>query len=563
MTPQNIFTQYKLIPAALSCLLISTQSFANLYDAENTQLNNTFRSSVPANEFSIDNLVKGTPDSGNEFGANVSTKKDYATIRENLANKEFKKARVNIEELLQEHPNNTGLYYYFGSLEEAEKNYTKAEKNYIKAIEIDKNNIPAHTALAKLSLLRGDLNKASDYYNQILLIDKKNAHAYMQLAFIAQKKNNTSQVESNLLKAKQAVKGDFTAELAVTSVLGKWYVSQNQTDKYLIQAKELARNNPNKKQAQLLLAAAQDLSGFPDAAEKIMDKIIAKDSKDVKSRMLLVLLLVKQPNKQDKIIKLFDEIHAISPENSQYLVTKARYLTSQHQYSEAKKTAALIIKRLPNSPLGYIVKGEILRSENQIDNALSAYQKAFQIEPNMKLIPTITSLFLTQNQATKAHSWINELLKNNQHNPVLHQQLALVFEHQNNPAQAIHHYEQALKVAPDDLMSLNNLALLFLQQNNPAAIQLAKTAYEKAPQSAALADTYGYTLVRNNQQQAGLIILEKALALQKNSPRIQLHLAEAYLLTGNKSKGTTMLEKIIHSTADKNITLQAKSLLNK
>jgi predicted Zn-dependent protease len=110
---------------------------------------------------------------------------------------------------------------------------------------------------------------------------------------------------------------------------------------------------------------------------------------------------------------------------------------------------------------------------------------------------------------------------------------------------------------------LNNLAFLYSQQNDPQAMELAKRAYDKAPESAAILDTYGYILIKQGQPKEGLPILEKAATLAPKANDIQFHLAEAYSVNDNNQKAIEILEPIVKAEQAFSEKKAAVSLLDK
>ena len=75
--------------------------------------------------------------------------------------------------------------------------------------------------------------------------------------------------------------------------------------------------------------------------------------------------------------------------------------------------------------------------------------------------------------------------------------------------------------------ALNNLAWLYYERKDPRALEIAKKAYELAPNSAPIADTYGWILVEKGEIAKGIEILSKAVQLAPDNKEIADHLKEA------------------------------------
>ena len=122
--------------------------------------------------------------------------------------------------------------------------------------------------------------------------------------------------------------------------------------------------------------------------------------------------------------------------------------------------------------------------------------------------------------------------------------LASAHQSANQQAQAEELYRQIISIQPNNAAALNNLAWMYQEQGNPEAMDMARRAYELAPQSAAVADTYGWILLNNGEETESVAILEKAHELAPESREIAEHLAQAYEVTGNPEKAREILDNI-------------------
>ena len=167
-----------------------------------------------------------------------------------------------------------------------------------------------------------------------------------------------------------------------------------------------------------------------------------------------------------------------------------------------------------------------------------------------------------ENYLTPLNFSITALEKDNK-NGAIHFKLATAYQQQNDTKQAEEHYKAMLAEQPDNVLALNNLAFLYSQKNDPQALELAKKAYDKAPESAAILDTYGYILIKQGQIKDGLPILEKAASLAPKENDIQFHLAEAYFANDNKQKAIEILESIVKAEQGFSEKKAAVNLLDK
>ena len=259
----------------------------------------------------------------------------------------------------------------------------------------------------------------------------------------------------------------------------------------------------------------------------------------------MIKLLSEHPDKEQETLKLLDETARIAPNNPEALVYKTAYLLKLKRNKEALELANKIDAQFPKLVLGKLLKGDIYLAEKNLDKATDMYQQAYKIEPNDRVLFTLADLMNAQNKTPEAIKLLNDALEKNKKNIAIHFKLASIYQQQNDIKQAETHYNAMLAEQADNVLALNNLAFPYSQQNDPRALELAKKAYDKAPESAAILDTYGDILVKQGQPKEGLPILEKAAGLAPQANDIQFHLAEAYSVNNNNQKAIEILERVV------------------
>lgn len=474
-------------------------------------------------------------------------KSNYIEVINLIKQNKPKEARNKLTILLKANPNEPEYYNLQGLLEILVKNTQAAQESYKKALEINPKNLMAHFSLAKLNLDSGDLDKASDYANKAINIDNKNIPTYLVLADIAYKQKKYTDVETILITALDKVKGDIKAEIEVINNLAKFYAAQKQPEKMLSISEDLNKRYSQNSQAMAVLVGAQLVNNKKDLAILTLRQLINQEKQDSDHRLSLAKLLSEQPNTEKEVIKLLDEATEIAPKKTEAIVFKTAYLVKLKRFQEAMEIANKAETLFPNLILGKLLKGDVYLAENKLDKALENYQLTYKAQPNDKVLFIIVDLLIAQKKIPEAISFLEKALEKYPKNGNIRFKFATVYQQLNDIAKAEYHYQTLLADQPENVRALNNLAWLYLQQNNSKALELAKKAYSKAPDSAEIADTYGYTLFKQGQHAEGLTILEKAANLEPSANDIQLHLAEAYAANLNKTKAVEILENIIKS----------------
>ena len=562
MKNEKMITKHRHNIIAIGLLASSSLVTAANYDALNHQQDN-FNS--------LDQIAPLTTEEGGYSStleslrqAELSNKKtNYLEILNLLKQNKLEEAKDKISALLKKNPNEPEYYNLQALLETLKKDTTAAQQSYEKAIKLDPKNILAHLGSAKLALDGGQLDKAKEYANKTLVINDKAINAYLLLADVAYKQKNNAEVEKVLLTAQEKVKGNITAEIEVIKSLGKFYAIQKQPEKILSIGEDMVKRYPNNSMAMSVLAGAQIVNDKKPAAEETLLQIINQEKQDISSRLLLAKLLSEHPDKDKDVLKLLDETAQISPDKPEALVFKTAYLIKMKRNQEALELATRIDKQFSKLVLGKLLKGDVYLAEKKLDKATDMFQQAYKIQPNDKVLFTLVDIMNAQGKLPDAIKLLNNALEKNNKNGAIHFKLATAYQQQNDNKQAEAHYKAILDEQPDNVLALNNLAFLYSQQNDPQAMELAKRAYDKAPESAAILDTYGYILIKQGQPKEGLPILEKAATLAPKANDIQFHLAEAYSVNDNNQKAIEILEPIVKAEQAFSEKKAAVSLLDK
>ena len=560
MNPKNKPSKIQLTAIAIGLLSSSSLVMASTYNPMEHPQNNF--STLGLSNSNVDEQGKSTSILESLQQSELSSKRaHYLEILDLLKQNKLEEAGNKITDFLKKHPDEADYYNLQALLETLKKDLIAAQKNYDKALRLEPKNLLALLGSAKLALDEGQLDKAQNLANKALTINNKAINAYLMLADISYKQKNNAEVEKLLLTAKEKAGDDINLVLEVIKSLGKFYGLQKQPEKILGLCDDLVRRYPNNTMALDMLAQAQLFNHQKALAEQSLQKIIDLDKQDIGSRLLLARLLSEYPDKNKESIALLDEAAKIAPDKPEALVFKTSYLIKHQQYSEALSLAHNIDQQFPKLVLGKLLTGDTYLAQKQYEKANEQYQLAYKIQPNERILLTISDLLIAQNKPSDAIKLLNEALEKTPKDLAIHFKLATIYQQQNDSNLAETHYDAVLTEQNDNVIALNNLAILYAQKDDPRALDLAKRAYEKAPESAAILDTYGHILLKQNQANTGLTLLEKAALLAPKQNDIQLHLAEAYVSNNNTAKAIAILEPLVKTEQDYSEKKTAISLL--
>lgn len=547
LTPSNMIRTV-LLPIVL-CSPVHAATF-----------NTTDNAGIEDNSFDLSSDLLGLDTEQNrQKQAMEQVKRNYLSIVELVKNKDYQEAKTKVAALIEQEPNQSIYYNLQALLQLVDKDLPAAEQSFVKAVELNTKNTQALTGLAKLALDRKQWDKAKKYADKVLAVNPYEVKAYQVLADVTMKQQGIEAVESLLLDAQRQLKDKPATELVILQSLAKVYLKQKQPEKLLVLATDFIKRNPNDNAALSFLAEAQLINKDETGAEKTLRQIIAQQPKDAKHRFLLARLLGQQTGKENESLSLLDNAAENMPNPALVLSYKTAILIKQKHYQKALTIAQQVDQENPTLAIGKILKGDVYLSKKKLPEALSHYQQAYAITPNIKVLDAILKILSQQNKPKDAIALLEKQLAKKTDNTAIQFRLAERYQASQQNDLAAKYYEAVLSKQKDNVIVLNNLAYLYQQQSNPKAVELAKRAYQLAPKSGAIADTYGYILLKQGNKTQSLNILKQAAELNHQLVEIQLHLAETYSANQDKEQAKVILENIINNKSVKPAELkQAK-----
>ncbi len=361
-------------------------------------------------------------------------------------------------------------------------------------------------------------------------------------AEIAFKTGRLIKSEQLLLRGLEKARGNLKSESTLISILGKVYAKQQQADKLLPLAESLLKRFPNEVVALSTMAGAQIVNKQLDEAKNILENIIEKKPKDVGHRLLLVELLIKETQQEKEALKLLSDILKIQANNPKALLFKTKVHIALQQFKSAKKTIKTISRFYPKAAIADQLQGDLNLAQKKYKKALASYKKSYQIRPNNKVLFLMSDLMKFLKQDTAALNLLNSELNKANDNLALQFKLGNIYQQLKEYPKAAKHFEFILEIQADNVAVLNNLAWNYFQQGNAEAINLAKKAYDKAPKSVAIADTYAVILLEKGDKKQALDILKDIAKKSPNAMDIQYHLALAYSKNSQKQQAIDILK---------------------
>jgi len=478
-----------------------------------------------------------------------------------IREKQFVSAKKIINQLINSNPKNVNGYILSAMLGKAERNDRQVKVNFSKVLELDENNIIALHGLADLASKQGGFDQAKRYHNQIIKIDGNYAKSYFALAKIAIKQGGNVQIVPLLNKAYQKAAGELPAQLSVATVLANVYASQSEPAKIITLSNDLIQKYPESNEVLSFKVSALIANKDDAGAEVVLKQLIQKEPNKSEYKVYLTNLLAQQPERLNDVLDLLDQIIEQNPNKIQSYVFKVVHLITLRHYSDALIVAKKVDELFPKYSLGKQLLGRVYLAEKKLDLAVQWYQKAYQQQYNKKVLFNLVDLLKQQGKTDKAIEMLKEQVTKQPDETSILMKIAQLYLQTSRDEKASDYYNQVLQLEKDNVLALNNLAWVNHKMGKEGALALAKQAYLLAPNSATVADTYGYILGQKGDLKNAVMILEKAVALNSKLAAIKIHLAEAYSLMKEKERAVKITDTIDGQALSQEDQLQLQLLL--
>jgi tetratricopeptide (TPR) repeat protein len=371
----------------------------------------------------------------------------------------------------------TDAFMLIGAIESERGESGEAIKAYQQVLSRQSQRTAALTALANLNLGVGSLDKAATYANQAVSVEPTNpiARSMMVRVWLAQG------------KADQA-----SAELA-----------------------RLQKDFPNSPRVLDLVAKRQLLERQPGAARAAYMRAAALAPNDVEAATGLVQLDLASGNVAAAIARVEVALKQARPSPAWFALAASTYV-SAHDYGKAESALKRAIEVEPSRLSNYAFLGQLLASEQRLDEARVEFERIVQSTP--RSIPANTML-------------------------------AILFQLEGKMDVAEQRYRAVLAIDDRAAVAANNLAWIDVANHRrlDEALQLAQTAVSQAPEDPHANDTLGWIFYEKGSYREAIPYLETSVRNSPPSPVLIYHLGMAYYKDGLWDKAKSELSAAVAS----------------
>jgi len=449
--------------------------------------------------------------------------------------KDLKRAEKTANDWLSTSPKNITANLIMASLLLENKKPEKARTFFLKTLSIEPYNLIANMNMIKFNLQENKFDRALERLALVINKYPENTQALRMLAKLSIASKNVDKAINIIESANNKHPFAINSRL----VLAQLMLTNNKPEKTLIIIDDVTKLDNKNKQAYLLKAKAYIALNNIKSAKDTFLLLASLDPENPQAYAELGRLYLNQ--KDFKNAEAFaNKSLKINPEYFGGHIVLAATGIETNNFSMSLKSINALKNIAPDSHIPYEMEADIQTKQKNYKKAIEILKNAWNKNQNIKLANKLMLNYLSDNQKAIAFDAWNELASSDQKNLKLHLTYSLVLHENEQSGKALKVLESQLKTYPDNAILLNNLANLYLDTGNSKALEFAKKAYSKLPDSPAIQDTLGWIYTKQEKNyKAGIPLLEKAYE-KTSAKEIKEHLVQALTASGDVAKANKL-----------------------
>lgn len=484
---------------------------------------------------------------------------DVALITTLMRQREYDKALAAVERMEQKAAPTSALPSNLrGSVLAARGDFPAARAAFEKALQIDPKYFPAAANLATLDLREGHPGDARQRYETLLSNDPKNPQAGVALAVLTARTGGTrDEVLAQLKRAREA-NPDAVLPILATA---RYLMETNAPKDAIPMLQEAANRNPSDVRILDQLALAFRQSGQPGQAIASWEKALRVNPQAGLAQFRIGETQLAGGDR-DAALASFRKAAEISPQALEPKAAMAALLLQQGRKDEAMRIAASLQQNEKTKVAGVMLEGDLHAASGDLPAAIEKYRNAFQAQRTLAVGSKLHKALLAAKRTEEADRMLRDWMRAEPANLALRMFAGESQTARGHWKESFEQYAVVLEKEPKNPIALNNAAWALHQLKDERATEYGRRAYEVAPKSAAIADTYGAILVAKGDRK-GVELLREAVSLAPANPQLRLHLAQALAKFDDKAGARAELETLLQATPEGPAAESAKALLSK
>ncbi len=461
---------------------------------------------------------------------------DYLLAMMHVKEGNLDAAAASVDELIRKSPDSPVGYSLKGMVLFAQQNVDGAEAEYEKALEIDPTYLPAVKSLAGIDTLAGDVDKAKARFERLLEVVPDSEDAWLSLADLAMQQGNLEEAEGYVRSLVEKGPPSLRAHVGLTRL----YLQQNRSREARREIEAALELAPEAPEVLLLGAnvalATSNLREARDRANALQTIANAREN----ARLFVALgalqlrvgeLTLARSNLERVLRDDADNVNALL-ELGRLDLLEGRTRGAREKLTRLQQLEA------QGAPVA-LLEGDTRHAEGDSEGAIALFRQLAEAG-DREGVKRLVLAELSRADAQAAIAAADQWLAAHPEDVGVRLLRADALMRVADKSAAIAEYERLVEA--ENPLALNNLAWLYMERSDARALSTAQKAHELAPDSADIADTLGWILVREGRAEEAIPYLRRSVQLNPRNPTVQYHLGIAYRDTGDRFAAKTAFD---------------------
>lgn len=481
---------------------------------------------------------------------------DIALVGALLRDRKFDDALHAVDRMEKKAPDSPVPAGLRGAVLAARNDEPGARKAFEEALKRDPKYFAAAANLANLELRAGRPEAAAGHYQKVLAADPRNAQARVALAVLSARQGAPrSEVLAILAKARDDNPGAVLPVVATA----RYMLETNTASEALPMLQAAVNANPENPQLLDTLATTLLSSNQHTQAIATWERLLRVNPNAWQIQMRIADAQ-RAAGQTEAVLASLRKAERMAPEAAEPKLALAARLVEDKRADEARKIAAQLRASERHALVGQVLEGDIAAAERNWKAAITAYRGAFGTARTVPIGTKLVRTLRADGQNAAADKVLGDWLAAEPDNIALRMFAGEYEVSREQWRKAWDHYSVALDRQPDNPIALNNAAWALYQLKDERAADLARRAWEGAPNNPAILDTYGVILSEGSDPKKGVELLRAAVTAAPTAAQIRLHYAEALARSGDRAAARVEVETVMKAVTEGPIAERARAL---
>lgn len=415
-----------------------------------------------------------------------------------------------------------------------------ARQAYEKALSLDPDYMPAVMGLANLDLLGRNGKAAVARVEAYAKSHPNQSSAWLSLARFKLQLGDPAKEVMEILDRVALMPGDPVSALIFK---GNLQLSQGDAEGAMVTASRARALAPEHAEVIELQGNALRAKGDMGQAQAAFQKLIATQPGYLRGYSLLAAVQseIGAPNQVVQTFRRGLELNPTSESLAQFLVAAE---VQAGNTERALSLAREMQKRTPQSPIGYLLEGDIHAQTKERGKATQVFRRGFDETSSPLLATRLHHSLLLAGQRDRATQFEAEVNEKQPKNALFPAYLGDWHQHEGRLDAAEQAYRRAIALNPEDPRLLNNLAYVLMATKPDEAQALIEQALRMAPGQAEFLDTLAAIHAQAGRTELAISFQQQAVGAAPDLHALRLQLARYLVKAQRKDAASAELRTL-------------------